>query len=419
MAKKSVELRQKKRAIYDQAHKLIKREESGGSKLLPEERAKADQMFADMDDLDSQIKTAESYEARSAEFANNAYDQGGADPKSDKQEQRSYDDRFIGVLRSGFRPSEVRSLAAEYRLGIGHKVEQRAATDPQSVAVSAEGGLLVPTSWAQSIEKEMQAYGEVLSAVNAFSTTGGGVINFPYQDDFSKGRIIGENATAAIKNMEWKNKAIGSFKYTSDQIPVPYELLQDAAYNVAGEVAMKCGERIGRILAEHITTGDGSGKPEGILTGAAASGKVTAGATLTADLITQLEHSVNRAHRNKANAKFMMHDSTVAALKLLSIGSGDDRPLWRMSMRDGEPDTINGYNYITNDEMPELTGATGSKVIAFGDFSKYRLRQVGGYRLLRLTELGALQDQTIFIAYARYDGKLIISNAIKTLAVGA
>lgn len=421
MAKKSVELRQKKKAIYDEAQKLHVDITDGKIELSSEVRSKWDKMNADMEDLDSQIKTIEAMEARAAKEAAAALGEGRTDPLSGKPngaEERSYDDQFMEVLRNGFKDEEVRSLNSNYRLGVHHKVEKR-GTDPQSASTSALGGLLVPTTWAASIEKEMQAYGEVLGAVNTFTTTGGGTINFPYSSDFSKGAIIAENTAAVVQDVNWATKAIGAYKYTSNQIVVPYELFQDAAYDVGAEVSSKTAERIGRILAEHVTTGDGSSKPTGILTAAAASGQTTTGAAITTTLITELEHSVNRAHRNKATARFMMHDSTLKAIKLLSIGSSDDRPLWRISVREGEPDTINGYGYVVNDEMPELSGSVGDKVMAFGDFSKYRLRQVGGYRLMRLNELGALSDNTIFIAYARFDGNLIISNAIKTLAKGA
>lgn len=416
MAKKSVELRQKKASIWKEANELTGKIESSTGKLTPEERSKWDQMNAEMLELDQQIKDIEIVEARSIEFANNAREGSEAEDVKGKTgaEKRTYEERFMEIVKRGMNERDIKQLNAEYRLGKGHNVEYR-GTDTQVVGTSNLGGLLVPQTWANSIEKQMTAYGEVLDAVTRFTTTGGGTINFPYYTEASKGKIIAENTATIVDDISWATKSIGAYKYTSDQIVVSSELFEDAAYDVGAEVTAVTAERIGRILAEHVTTGTGSGQPTGILTSATASGDTVAvfGAIDTA-AITALEHSVNRAHRNKANARFMFADSILEAIKILDIGSADGRPLWRMSVRDGEPDTINGYQYIVNDEMP--TFGANNKIMAFGDFSKYKLRQVGGYRLMRLNELGALSDNTIFLAYARFDGNLIISDAIKTLA---
>lgn len=377
--KKSVELRAQKKAIWDQANELTAKIDSGTGQLSPEERTKWEQMNKDMNALDVQIKDAEIIEARSLEFAKNANENGDTKKiKSKEEEKRSYEEHFMQVFRgSGLDKHEARALNQDYYLGVKHRVEHRAATDPQSAipATNPElGGYLVPETWAQSIEKEMQVYGEVLGAVSTFTTTQGGIINFPYQSDFSKGKIIAENTAATVNNVEWATKSIGAYKYTSDQIVVPYELFQDAAYDIAAEVTAKTAERIGRIVAEHVTKGTGSGQPTGILTAATASGKTTAvSGSIDVTAVTNLEHSVDRAYRNKANARFMFHDDVLEALKLLTIGSADDRPLWRMSTREGEADTINGYRYVVNNEMP--TFGTTNKIMAFGDFSKYRLRQ--------------------------------------------
>lgn len=411
--KKSVELRAKKKAIWDQANELTGKIDSGTGTLSTEERAKWDQMNTDMVALDVQIKDAEIIEARSLEFAKNA-DANSEALKLKGDEKRSYEERFMDIVNGGMNERDIKSLNSEYRLGKNHNIEER-GTATQVVGTSTLGGLLVPTTWANSIEKQLTAYGEVLDAVTRFTTTGGGTINFPYYTEASKGKIIAENTATIVDDIAWATKSIGSYKFTSDQIVVSSELLEDAAYDVAGEVTMVTAERIGRILSQYVTTGTGSGQPTGILTSATASGDTVAVFNaIDVAAVTALEHSVNRAHRNKATARFMFADTILESLKLLSIGSADDRPLWRMSVREGEPDTINGYRYIVNDEMP--TFGANNKIMAFGDFSKYKLRQIGGYRLMRLNELGALSDNTIFLAYARFDGNLIISDAIKTLA---
>lgn len=420
MASKAQELLEKRAKVWEEAKALKEKIASEERGIKPDEKEKWEKMMSKMDDLKEESDIELKYEQRQKEMAENALITGNATEVRGEpapSEERAYQELFYSAISKGATKEELRSINNEYRLGLDYKVEKRAVTDPMSTSVPAEGGLLVPQLWGQGIDREMKTFGEIIGAARMYTTATGAPINRIYKDEFVKGGIIGENTTADKRNMEFKTKTIGAFKYTSFQIPVSYELLQDSAYNVEQEITMEVGERIGRILAEHMTTGDGLGKPEGVLPAAAASGKTTTGATISAPLLNDLEHSVDRAYR--LNAKYMMHDSTILAIKNLEIGSGDSRPLWKPSVIAGQPDTINGYGYITNNEMPELTAATGAKVIAFGDFNKYELRQVGGYRLRRLNELGALEDQVIFIAYARFDAKLIIPNSIKTLAKGA
>ena len=110
----------------------------------------------------------------------------------------------------------------------------------------------------------------------------------------------------------------------------------------------------------------------------------------------------------------MLNDTILAAVKKLSIGSSDASPLWQASMRDGAPETIEGYPYWINQDMSSAL-TTGQKIMLFGDFSKYIVRQVLGMSLRRLEERFIDNGQIGFIAFARYDGELINTAAVKHL----
>ena len=59
--------------------------------------------------------------------------------------------------------------------------------------------------------------------------------------------------------------------------------------------------------------------------------------------------------------------------------------------------------------------ATGNKTVLFGDFSKYVIRQARTPELVVSTEKLVDQRMTVFYLFARYDGKLINTNAVKHL----
>jgi HK97 family phage major capsid protein len=72
-----------------------------------------------------------------------------------------------------------------------------------------------------------------------------------------------------------------------------------------------------------------------------------------------------------------------------------------------------GFGYVVNQDFPTI--AASAKTIAFGDWSKYIVRLVQDFSLIRLDERYADELSTGFVAYARVDGKLLNSSAIKLL----
>ena len=85
----------------------------------------------------------------------------------------------------------------------------------------------------------------------------------------------------------------------------------------------------------------------------------------------------------------------------------------------GAPDTILRKPYVVNNHMPEM--AASAKSVLFGDFSKYLIRNVAGFTLVRLNEIYALRAQVGFVGFARYEGNLLDAgtNPIKYYANSA
>jgi HK97 family phage major capsid protein len=81
------------------------------------------------------------------------------------------------------------------------------------------------------------------------------------------------------------------------------------------------------------------------------------------------------------------------------------RPLFQPGLANKEPDTINGYPYQINQSMAVM--AANAKSIAFGQLSKYFIRNVAQIEVLRLTERYADFGQVGFLAFSRADGNLL------------
>jgi len=283
----------------------------------------------------------------------------------------------------------------------------------QTVGTNSEGGYTVDTTLADAIDQATLAFGGVRSVANVFSTATGGDLGIVKNDDTSNvGELLAESATAAAQDASFGIVTLNAYKYSSKSMLITRELLQDSKYPLVPFLAELMAERIGRITNTHYTTGDGSGKPRGIVT-AASLGKTAAatGATTFSELL-DLKHSVDPSYR--ANATWMFNDSTLVALKKLSIVSAN-QSLWQPGIVGGAPSTIDGQSYTVNNDMASMSTAT--KPIIYGDMKKYWIRDVAGIEILRSDDLNMLKGQVTFVAFSRTDADMVNTSAIKHMVM--
>ena len=144
--------------------------------------------------------------------------------------------------------------------------------------------------------------------------------------------------------------------------------------------------------------------PTGILNGANGAEVAYAVDEITYDDIISLYFSVKPEYRK--NAVWLMNDKTVLALRTLKDEAGNY--LWRSS-----DDTILGKKVFVSEFMPDME--SGSKPIAFGDFSYYWIICRSPVSVRALSEKFALLDQIGYLAFEFIDGKLIRQEAVKVI----
>lgn len=292
------------------------------------------------------------------------------------------------------------ALTAAFRNGHQSGAHKRAL----SANLGSTGGVTVaPGTLVTSLEVAMLDFSGVMQVADTIRTPSGEPLTWPTANDTSNsGRQIGESAAVTTLDPTFAGVTWSAYKFTSDEILVPTELLEDSVFDIAGVIGPMLGERLGRILESKFTTGTGAATPKGIVT-AATLGHTTASATaITYDEIIRLEHSVDPAYRNAAG--YMMHDSVMLALRLLKDGNG--QYLWRSGVDSDRPDTLNGRPVTVNQNMAS-TIESGAKTVLFGQLNKYKVRMVNAIRLYRLVERHRENDQDAFLAFVRADGNLL------------
>jgi HK97 family phage major capsid protein len=286
---------------------------------------------------------------------------------------------------------------------------------PQSTSVTA-GGYTIAQEFSGELENALKAWGGVRQASRIMATDTGALMPWPTVNDTSnKGRLLAENTQVSNTAMTFGVVNFNAYKFSSDSVLVSEELLQDSAFDLGAFIGEALGVRLGRIQNEFFTTGTGTGQPQGVVT--AATTALTTGAEAIAweDLV-ELIHSVDPAYRASPQTRFMFSDATLGKIKQLADQEG--RPLWLPGIASSEPDRVLGYQYTINQDMTGIE--TGEKAVLFGDFSKFVVRDVRGFTLLRLVERYADFHQVGFLAFTRNDSRLLDAgtNPIKALVVG-
>lgn len=442
------DLVEKRLRLWEEAKAILKKvEDDKRESMTAEEQTKFDALHAEMDTLrnmiDRIVKSAEverDLTASQGRLSQPNTPAGGSlerpgEPQPgpvSRQIKATEDDRLEGFrawlmagsdLRSSITPEQA-AIAQRVGFDLGTKVIDISysrvpmrhlreaatwtSTRAQAVGSGPAGGFGAPDELMRALEVALLTFGGMRTAANVLRTERGTDLPIPTVNDTAqKGVILAENATVSQQDVTFAQLVLQAYKYSSKMILVSMELLQDNVINLAQFLGEALGERIGRATNEHFTVGTGAGQPNGIVT-ASTQGKVgTSGQTLTViyDDLVDLEHSVNSAYR--PGARWMMADSSIKVVKKLKDTT--NRPLWApgltASFATSAPDTILGYPFIINDDMPVM--AANAKSILFGALSKYLIRDVMGITLMRLDERFADSGQVAFLAFSRHDGDLL------------
>jgi HK97 family phage major capsid protein len=282
------------------------------------------------------------------------------------------------------------------------------------IGTDSEGGYLIPDEFDRTLVEALEEQ-NIFRRLATVITTSSGDRKIPVVATKGTAAWIDDEAVIPESDDSFGQVSIGAYK-VGTMIKVSDELLNDNVFNLEAYIAREFARRIGAKEEEAFFTGDGTGKPNGVLaaTGGAELGVTTAGtATVTADEMIDLFFSLKAPYRQKA--VFIMNDATVKILRKLKDSTGNY--LWQPALTAATPDTILNRPVYTSAYVPLPTA--GNRAVIFGDLSFYWVADRQGRSFRRLNELFATSGQVGFIATQRVDGRLILSEAVKYLALKA
>ncbi len=321
-------------------------------------------------------------------------------------------------LRSFFRGEAGRSLTVA---GDGAQAPfRRSAAEARVLSgLSAGAGLnTIPTSfYNQLIAHLIEVSGIMMAGPTVLNTNSGEALQVPKTTSHSSAALIAEAGTIGASDPVFGQVTLNSYKYGL-LLQLSTELINDTGVDLLGYVAMQAGRATGNAFGAHAITGDGSGKPNGVVT--AATLGVTGGTGVvgvpTADNLIDLMYSVIAPYRNSPSCGWLMRDATVGAVRKLKDTTG--QYLWQPSLVAGAPDTLLGKPLNTDPNVAAT--AVSAKSVLFGDFSQYFVRMVNGLRFERSDDYAFNTDLVTYRCLIRADGDLIdTTGAIKYFAGGA
>lgn len=278
----------------------------------------------------------------------------------------------------------------------------------QSVAGDGtQGGYTVPDRFRTKITERLKAFGGIAQYAEPFDTDSGEPVRWPSNDDTDNSAAIAAEGAAgtAGADLEFGSVELSAYSYNANgtgntPLKVSLELIQDSAFDIAGFVGRKLGERIGRKQAADLANGTGSGAPLGLFTKSADTMTATVASLAAPEHVFQ----VDAAYRDLGNCRFVMSDTTLVKF-------------WQ-AQASGKPIFIPGGESIGASPHGTLYGfpvsidpASGNNV-AFGDIALgYVIRRVRGVQVLVDPYSASGTRQVAYHAWARMDATIQDSNA--------
>ena len=328
-----------------------------------------------------------------------------------------------------------------------------AAGDPTRSDIDtgdSAAGLAAVETWAPGLVEALAYYGSVASSCWNFSTDNGNDRHVNQMDtaDQEGGAVTDQSQAATGKPGDPQQLAnvtdivFKSYWRHSQFMDERLEAFTDLHFDAASRIERESMRRQGRGWNRWFTTGDGTNKPEGIVTtamvvdGEAGSADDGSGG-IDYDNLLDLEYAIDLAYlmgdeggegafsdENGGMIGWMLNRNIERSLRRAK--DGDNRPLWSPDLEtgraiQGRPGRINGYPYSINQHM--ATGKAANDLpIMFGSCGHYGVRNIGGQMFFRFFDSNTVTSMSVrFIGMSRRDartiGPLDASNKCEALAV--
>lgn len=293
---------------------------------------------------------------------------------------------------------EMRAFGTYLRRGAAalNAEEQRALT----VANDVSAGYLAPPEYGNEILRAVTEYSPIRAYARVMQIAGP-EIRYPKKLTSTNAQWVSEIEDRPESTLTFGQMTLTPFELATF-VDVSKQLLEDAAYDVEGELRASFAEDFGIKEGLAFVNGSGVGQPKGILQATGIQQVLTGAAatlgTAPADLLIDAMAKLPSIHAQ--NGAWLMNRLTLASIRKLKDAQG--AYLWQPSIQVGAPSTLLGRPIIEAVDMPGI--AANAFPIVFGDFSGYRIVDRVGVSVLVDPFTKATNGITRFHARKRVGG---------------
>lgn len=284
--------------------------------------------------------------------------------------------------------------------------------------MTADAAAVIPSTILQEIVKEMKGYGEIWQRVRKLSVQGG--VNIPIIDLKPTASWIGEAAASADQKISAKESV--SFSYYGLECKIAQSLLVNVTTLdvFQREFALLAAEAMVQAIEVAIFTGDGNGKPMGILKDTRVTNKVTLSAEEFGSWSAWKKKVFAKMKKAYRKGSFVMAQGTFDGY-IDGMVDQNGQPIGRVNygIADGEVYRFGGKETITveTDIIADYDSATTGDVVAvFVNLPDYGVNTNMQMQVVKWTDHdnNQIKNKAIMIC----DGKLIDPNGVVLVVKG-
>jgi HK97 family phage major capsid protein len=373
--------------------------------LTAEEAAQVNDAFEDVDSYYRQIKRAT--DTRDLGTAGDAF--------------RASAERFTEGPRG--RTTGIPSMRDLFRrvLDTGHiGLDLPVTVSPTMTlrALQSAGGSAIETSFSDLLTIYERSLTPMLDArvVTVAQVADGSPRIYPTvtADPSAGGTVTAEAAGITELDATLSQVTLNPYKYGITNL-YSAEIAQDAHIRLEDTLAFTAARELSVDIGAHLTTGDGSNKPNGFINaatngGTAAGTGTTYGAYFGPTDLVSLFYSLPSPYRE--NGSWQANATSIAQIRNSRTTVGEH--IWQPAVSADAPETLLGRPIYEN---PAMANGSAAKSVAFGDFSRYQVLRVNPRVEISIHYKFNL-DQIALRSIERVDGDLLDAAAIRYL-VGA
>lgn len=431
------DLNDRRMSAWDKGNEIIETADKRGDGMSAEEKQAFDRTQAEVMRLDTMREALTSSETaeRTRDTINDEFRR--VSTPDDRENRAAADKRMEDDIKSFFRREHHTKGVGALEIDLttpariydharhGLPVDEFRAVIATDTGASG-GSLTVPTTVATSIYAYMTASVAMRRiGCTIITTDSGNAMNFPRVATHGIGTQIATQDTAfSGTNPILGQMTLNAFDF-GQLVAISSDMLEDSGVDVLSFVTRQIGRAIGQVTATQYVTGSGSSAPQGIEGAIVGAGTIASGGSLFGlpagqelEKLIDLQYSVVDSYRQNG-AAWLMRDLTGARLRKIRDGAGGTAGqfVWQPSPTvgaiGGQPDTFLGDPVYFDPNVASM--ASNAKIVYYGDWSAYYIRDTRNFRLERSDDLLFDKNQIAFRGILRTDGDLIDSNAINVL----